>query len=135
MARDGDFHMAKDSWSGDRVEAWRVDTSVIFWRALAASPVGGGRTNQDDTFADWTSPWVDPGRVSADRADWNRFFYYDLRAGDRTNEARAVGGGCWKRAPPIRTPEEDQSRRRPFRWTGSSMTRSMASMSAGAQEC
>ena len=68
----------REGWGGRPVEAWRVEASDLFWRELTVVPRRRHRTGEDSTFADWCLPWLDRYLMSNDRADWNRFWYYDV---------------------------------------------------------
>jgi hypothetical protein len=70
----------RSGWDGDPVEGWRVFTAAIFWQALARSYGTRKPAAIDKTYADWVLPWLNPSRLSAERADWNRFFYYEVQA-------------------------------------------------------
>jgi hypothetical protein len=71
-----DWYLA--GWSGDPVEMWRLECRDVYWRELA---VVGGRavlTREDATMADWIGAYVDLSRLRASRADFTRFWLYDV---------------------------------------------------------
>ena len=65
-------------WSGEPIEAWRINSRVIFWYQLA---VVGGRailTKEDATFADWIGAYVDLSRLRSSPEDFTKFWLYDV---------------------------------------------------------
>jgi hypothetical protein len=79
-----------DGWVGDRIEGWRVESALLFWRELVHVRRRARRYGGDKTYADWIEPWLDLDIATRDRSSWNKFWYYDVRA-----EAMPR---CWIRA-------------------------------------
>ena len=77
-------------WGGDRIEAWRSESALLFWRELVHVVRRVRRFGGDKTYADWTEAWLDLDVIARDRLSWNRFWYYEV---DSRNMPR-----CWMRA-------------------------------------
>jgi hypothetical protein len=77
-------------WEGDRIEAWRVESALLFWRELVHVRRHARRFGGDKTYTDWIEPWLDLDLATRDRSSWNRFWYYDVRAESMPR--------CWIRA-------------------------------------
>jgi len=67
-------------WRGQRIEAWRVESALLWWRELVLVPRRARRVGGDTTYADWTGAWLKLDAVARDRPAWNRFWYYDVHA-------------------------------------------------------
>jgi hypothetical protein len=64
-------------WVGGQIDAWRVEGALRFWHELTGLDFPG-LPRADGTYEDWIGPWVALGRMASDRADYNRFWYYDV---------------------------------------------------------
>lgn len=67
-------------WKGDRIEAWRPETALIFWHALVTVGPRAPRTGEDRTLGNWVQPWVHCNRLARSRSDWNRLWYYEVQS-------------------------------------------------------
>lgn len=65
--------------SETRIEAWRVVNALLYWHQLV-SPTFGRAAGRDTTLADWAVPYLRLEEVKRSRAEFNRFWYYDVRA-------------------------------------------------------
>jgi hypothetical protein len=70
----------REGWDGAPLDAWRLETASMFWQNVVVLPARAWLTGEGTTFADWVVPWLNRDRLSASRADWNRFFYYEVSA-------------------------------------------------------
>lgn len=67
--------------AGDTFEFWRANFHSVFWHNLAVRP----RRKRldptiDTTYADWISPYVSLSKLASDKADFNRFCFYEVDA-------------------------------------------------------
>jgi hypothetical protein len=71
----------REGWNADdALEPWRLNASMVFWHALVKVKSRAAFTGEDTTLSDWVEAYVRLDRLSNDRADYNRFWFYEVEA-------------------------------------------------------
>ncbi|WP_159080521.1 hypothetical protein [Nocardia suismassiliense] len=65
-------------WNGDPIEAWRLDSRMVFWQQLVEVVSRAPFTAEDTTFADWVGAYVDLAAVRSDPIDFTRFWFEEV---------------------------------------------------------